>query len=243
MATSDDAKVGLSILEEVAEKIEELYGTRPALNRDRRVDPYDPIFDADNAALQKQLDAVEKKIGDAQEHIGYINFLRGRLTAVRQTPVHNRKMLKCGQYYQKAIDLGYHEPQVRFFWAFHYFGWGKTDKAIQQMQWVVDSMGVDSELGMEAAKQIEKFKAAKGWCFIATAAYGSPLAAEVDILRHYRDEILIRRGTGRGFVHVYYLLSPPFAKIVENSDILRFIVRVLLKKLIHHAESKLELRR
>ena len=65
-------------------------------------------------------------------------------------------------------------------------------------------------------------------CFIATAAYGTPLSEEVDILRRFRDEFLITKPMGRAFVAVYYKLSPPLAGFISKRRMLRRVVRECL---------------
>lgn len=69
-------------------------------------------------------------------------------------------------------------------------------------------------------------------CFIATAAYGSPMAHEVILLRGYRDSYLTNTFLGRAFVKAYYLFSPPIARVISKSEFLKAITRLILKPVI-----------
>jgi hypothetical protein len=62
-------------------------------------------------------------------------------------------------------------------------------------------------------------------CFIATAAYGTDTAREIDVLRDFRDEILLPNSLGAKFVTFYYKNSPPMADFISKHDTLRAVVR------------------
>jgi hypothetical protein len=65
-----------------------------------------------------------------------------------------------------------------------------------------------------------------GWfCFIATAAYGTPMAEEIQILREFRDEYLLTNPVGRALVDTYYRVSPPIAEFITEHPSLKPIVR------------------
>lgn len=70
--------------------------------------------------------------------------------------------------------------------------------------------------------------ASTGFCFIATAAYGTPTAEQIDVLREFRDVVLLESAVGSRFVALYYRLSPPVADSIARSDLLRILVRELL---------------
>lgn len=74
-----------------------------------------------------------------------------------------------------------------------------------------------------------------GFCFIATAAYGSPMAQDVTTLRRFRDRVLMRSWPGRASVVVYYALSPALARMIEGRDDLRAAARGLLWPLVQAA--------
>lgn len=67
-------------------------------------------------------------------------------------------------------------------------------------------------------------------CFIATASYGTPLANEVIFLKDFRDTILSKYSFGRYFINIYYKTSPPIARTISKSELLKNITKVLLIK-------------
>jgi len=69
-------------------------------------------------------------------------------------------------------------------------------------------------------------------CFIATAAYGTPFAEEINILRDYRDKKLKNNFFGMAFIKFYYRASPPVAKIISKREFLRKAARTVLKPVI-----------
>ncbi len=62
-------------------------------------------------------------------------------------------------------------------------------------------------------------------CFIATAAYGTPMADEIQILREFRDEYLLSNPVGRTLVNIYYAVSPRIAEFITEHPGLKPIVR------------------
>ncbi len=65
-------------------------------------------------------------------------------------------------------------------------------------------------------------------CFVATAAYGSPLADEIWALRRFRDRYLMTNPAGRAFVDAYYTLGPYAAELIVEHPWLRTTTRALL---------------
>jgi hypothetical protein len=69
-------------------------------------------------------------------------------------------------------------------------------------------------------------------CFVATAAFGNPMAEEVQILRLWRDRFLARSAVGRCLIRAYYAGSPPLARFIARSESRRAGARMLLKPVL-----------
>lgn len=76
-------------------------------------------------------------------------------------------------------------------------------------------------------------------CFVATAAYGTPQAGEIQILREFRDVVLARTETGRAFIRWYYEHSPEWAAVIRDHEMLRGVVRAFLDPMIGMANLSL----
>ncbi|MDK1021354.1 MAG: hypothetical protein QGD90_06925 [Candidatus Hydrogenedentes bacterium] len=94
--------------------------------------------------------------------------------------------------------------------------------------------------GLDGSEPIRTPGGPSGGCLIATAAYGTPLAAEIDTLRALRDGILLRGALGTAFVDTYYRVSPPIARRVADNSALAAIVRYALIPVLFLAELVLE---
>ena len=69
-------------------------------------------------------------------------------------------------------------------------------------------------------------------CPIASAAYGTSLAEEVEVFRNFRDECLLTNKTGRAFVRFYYHHSSSISKFIEKKKALKPIIRAGLKPIL-----------
>jgi hypothetical protein len=73
-------------------------------------------------------------------------------------------------------------------------------------------------------------------CIIASVAYGSPFAPEVQLLREFRDEIVMQSFAGGQFMMIfdrfYYSFSTEVAGVVAETPFLQALIRVIIYPLI-----------
>lgn len=69
-------------------------------------------------------------------------------------------------------------------------------------------------------------------CFVATAAFGTPLQYEIQLLRDYRDNKLRYTGSGRKFISTYYKVGPTVANFIRKYPVFQAPVRGMVKMII-----------
>jgi hypothetical protein len=100
-------------------------------------------------------------------------------------------------------------------------------QASQTAAWVSGRIDADFDLTVSSSDGSWPFPFPRpSWCFIATAAYGTDTAEEINILRQFRDVVLLPSHLGTEFVSFYYAVSPPIAEVIWQHDFLRTAVRV-----------------
>ena len=103
----------------------------------------------------------------------------------------------------------------------------------------------------EPAKETTSVKTGNGGgCLIATAAYGSELAPQVQLLREIRDNQLMNTESGLVFVNtfndVYYSFSPIIADYERENQLFKEVVKITITPMIstlslmENAESESE---
>lgn len=80
----------------------------------------------------------------------------------------------------------------------------------------------------ESLSEFAAGEPAAAGCFIATAAYGTATAEEIDVLRAFRDQVLLESTLGSQLVAWYYQVSPPLAEFISEHSLLRTLVRELV---------------
>ncbi|KHD89056.1 MAG: hypothetical protein OM95_05535 [Bdellovibrio sp. ArHS] len=78
-------------------------------------------------------------------------------------------------------------------------------------------------------------------CFIATAAFGSQMAPEVESFREFRNKYLLPNAWGKAFVKFYYKHSPYYANLIAESEVAKAAVRVGLWPLLLFARASVAL--
>jgi len=101
-------------------------------------------------------------------------------------------------------------------------------------QAVTESKTVD--VGQPSSTATTQSKPSGGGCLIATAAYGSELAPQVQFLRELRDNTVLQTQSGisfmSGFNQFYYTFSPQIADYERENPMFKEMVKVTLTPLL-----------
>lgn len=101
-----------------------------------------------------------------------------------------------------------------------------------------DVLALESFLNRYYVSVLAKKDRKRDKCYVATAVYGDPFAPQVMEFRKYRDEVLIKTVFGRGFVWLYYKLSPRFADWLRAQHAVNARVRSCLDRVYDSLQSR-----
>jgi hypothetical protein len=93
------------------------------------------------------------------------------------------------------------------------------------------------ELTVVKLTTLDREVAEVDWCFVATAAYGSAMVADVGMLRQFRDSVLESSILGELAIETYYTFGPAAAGLISESDLLRASARAVLGPIIARVRS------
>ena len=98
----------------------------------------------------------------------------------------------------------------------------ETDGTENQASFYNSDVTIKVIAGPDAAEEKE------GPCFIATAVYGSSEAEDLDVLRSFREQVLMPTTLGKALVNTYYSTSPTIADAMRQNEGLKMAVKTLL---------------
>jgi len=61
------------------------------------------------------------------------------------------------------------------------------------------------------------------------------MTQEINVLREWRDETLMKTTSGRALIKIYYTISPPVADFISTSERLKAITRLFVNPFVHFA--------
>ena len=101
---------------------------------------------------------------------------------------------------------------------------------------VIEGAGMETQLVEETEEDAIPYPGEGGGCLIATAAYGSEMAPQVQFLRELRDNTVLQTQSGTafmtGFNQFYYSFSPAVADYERENPMFKEVVKVTLTPLL-----------
>jgi len=175
------------------------------------------VFNRENVAREFDTYGVYE-LGDSSGFVVYVG--EGR---VRQRLSDHLRTKESGE---AKVHVRYYRCQYT----------GSKSRAEQRER--VEMASFEDEWGETPEENVYRWKnpperaKSKSECFIATATYDTPLAAEIQVLRNFRDECLERNVLGRMLVVLYYKVSPTIARRISISQIRQKTMRTLIDPLV-----------
>lgn len=110
------------------------------------------------------------------------------------------------------------------------------ERYLPQFENTLESFEILEAQAQEKTKE-ENMSDGNGGCLIATAAYGSELSKQVQMLRELRDNTILKTNVGTDFMSafnaIYYSFSPTIADWEMQFPVFKEIVRISITPLVH----------
>jgi hypothetical protein len=104
--------------------------------------------------------------------------------------------------------------------GYQFANWSGDVDTIADVDAATTTITMDSSYSIRA-----DFQGTSSPCCTATAAFGTPMAREIGILREFRDEYMLTNALGRTLADFYYSVSPPLAEFISEHPGLKPMVR------------------
>jgi hypothetical protein len=104
--------------------------------------------------------------------------------------------------------------------GYQFASWSGDVDTIADVNSATTTITMDSSYSVRA-----DFRQTSSPCCTATAAYGTPMAREIGVLRQFRDEYLLTNALGKTLAGLYYRISPPIAEFITEHPDLKPVVR------------------
>lgn len=141
-------------------------------------------------------------------------------------------LISEAEFEENLRDLGYNSEEIRQAKAL-------IGKLPHQIAGQAEDQQQAIEEGIEKAKEESKSQqppTPKSGCLIATAAFGSELAPQVQMLRETRDNVVMQTQSGAAFMtafnSVYYSFAPTVAGWEEQNPVFKEIVKTAITPLV-----------
>lgn len=79
-----------------------------------------------------------------------------------------------------------------------------------------------------------------GWCFLSTAAYGTPTHPNLDVLRTFRDNVLMPVPLGRKMLAHYKKTSPKISHLLRGMPVRKKLVRKIIDLTVMTVKKSME---
>jgi len=187
--------------------------------------------------------------GSAQDALSMINDMQKQAEAAHHVD-RSAQLIEEGRYVEAerelkmAIEINPMNAVAHGNMGCMFFMQGQPEKAIpwlkKALQLDPNIEGVPNVLAQARRKQEQQTSSAskKKGCFIATAAYGTPMTNKIQVLRFWRDNKLYKSKFGVLFIQNYYRFSPPIAKMIVRSERMKGWVRFLINPIIKYLEKR-----